>query len=302
MVGVPTCNITRTAVAFSGGGGSTASAGFVLLDTSSSGALTMSGGTSITCGSSGGAIYVNSGSASAVTMSGGASLTATTLDIVGGDSITGGASAHATVDTGVTACSDPLSSLAAPTKNTDLGSYSIGNGNTATLGTGTQTTVYYYSGGMSLGGGSKLTLNGGTYILGPPGLSVTNGATLTANNCVFFFTTGSGATYGTATFAGGTTSTITAPTTGTYANIAMFQDRTSPSATSLSISNGASVNITGTIYAPSSAIAYSGGTNTLGNQIIAKDLNISNGASLSVSYDGRNPVSTGSAGVASLGQ
>jgi Flp pilus assembly protein TadG len=301
IVGVTTCNISRTSVAFQSSSSSTTSAGFVLLDSSDAGALTMSGGAKLSCGGTGGALYIDSSNTKALTMSGGASLTASAVDIVGSDSVTGGASITGTVNTGATSVADPLSSLAEPTKNGDLGSYSIANGNTATLGTGDQSAVYYYSGGMSLAGSAKLTLNGGVYIIGPPGLSVSNGATLTANNCVFFFTNAGGSTYGTATFAGGTTTTITAPTTGTYANVAIFQDRSTPSTDTMTISNGASVSVSGTVYIPSASITYEGGTQTLGNQIIANELTVSNGASLSVNYDGRNPVVTGTASPAALG-
>jgi Flp pilus assembly protein TadG len=304
LVGLSTVNITRTAVAFSGGGGTSIAAGVILLDPSSSASLNMSGGGALTVGGSGGAIYVNSGSASAVQMSNGATITAANLDIVGDDSVSG-STINATVNTGQKSITDPLAALAEPTKTTDLGSLNLYNASTQTVGTGDQTAVYYYSGGISVNGGSHLTLNGGTYILGTYGLTVAAG-TLTANNCMFYFT-GSGSTWATATFEGGTTTTITAPTTGTYSGpggttgIALFQDRATPSSNSLTVDNGATVNITGTIYLPSVDVVYAGGTHTLGNQIIAYGFLIDNGAAVTVSYDGRNTITTAGTGVA-LGQ
>jgi len=298
LVGLSTVNITRAAVAFTGGGGSSISAGVILLDPSSTGSLDMYGGGTLTVGGSGGTVYVNSGAAKAVEMQNGATITAANLDIVGDDSVSG-STINATVNTGQQSITDPLAALAAPTKTTDLGSLNLYNGTTETVGTGDQTAVYYYSGGISVNSGSKLTLNGGIYILGSYGLTIASG-TFIANNCMFYFT-GSGSSWAVATFEGGTTTTITAPTTGTYAGMALFQDRSTPSADSLVVDNGATVSISGTIYLPSIDVNYSGGTHTLGNQIIAYGFLIDNGAALAVNYDGRNAITTGGTGVA-LGQ
>jgi Flp pilus assembly protein TadG len=300
LVGISTCNVTRTAVAFAGSGGTT-SAGFIALDPSGSGALTISGAASLVVGGTGGVIYVdssNAAKAASITASG--SLTATNLDIVGELYTSGNPTINATVNTGVAPLADPLSTLAAPTKTADLGSINLDHANTQTVGTGSQTAVYYYSGGIQVAGSATLTLNAGIYILGPPGLSISHGGTLNATNCMFYLT-GSGSSYGTVSFAGNAAVNITPPSSGTYAGMAIFQDRTTPASNAMTVANGTTENITGTIYLPSSQIAYSGGTNSLGNQIIANDIAVTNGAALTVAYDGRNPVTTGTA-TENLGQ
>ena len=57
---------------------------------------------------------------------------------------------------------------------------------------------------------------------------------------------------------------ITAPTTGATAGVALFQDRVSCTGCANKINGGSSSNITGAIYFPSNAITYSGGSSTGG--------------------------------------
>jgi hypothetical protein len=77
---------------------------------------------------------------------------------------------------------------------------------------------------------------------------------------------------------------IRAPTSGTYSGIVMYQDRSNTSA--ISIANGTTTNITGTFYAAGAAISFAGGAqlSQFGSQIIAKTINLSNNASVSVNW------------------
>ena len=96
--------------------------------------------------------------------------------------------------------------------------------------------------GITLSGNATLTLNAGIYIIEGGGLSVSGNASVTGSGVMIFnagsaynATTGNyGGTYGSITLSGNGTYSLSAPTTGTYAGILIFQDRTNAAALTLS--------------------------------------------------------------------
>ncbi len=64
--------------------------------------------------------------------------------------------------------------------------YSLGNGNTATMGPGV------YCGGITVGGAATLTLNPGTYIMNGGGFNVSNSGKVNATGGVFIYNTATG--------------------------------------------------------------------------------------------------------------
>ena len=123
-------------------------------------------------------------------------------------------------------------------------------------------------------------MNPGIYYMKGGGFSVANGVSLTGNGVMIYVDNGGGQI----SFQGGGNITMSAPTSGTYAGVVMFQDRGNTKA--ISIANGSTTNITGTVYAPSAAAQFAGGAalSQFGSQFIVKTMNISNNADIRVNW------------------
>ncbi len=140
-------------------------------------------------------------------------------------------------------------------------SYSLSRGS-ATIGPATAGGVYVLCSGLSVSGtGTNLTLNPGIYIIDGGSFNVSGTSTVTGSG-VTIILTGSGSSYGTVNISGGTTTSITAPTTGATAGIAFYGDRSGPTTNTSSFSGGTTQNITGAIYFPTQKVDYSGGSTT----------------------------------------
>lgn len=246
----------------------------LLTDPSAAGALTLTGGARLTAS---GLIQVNSSHAWAVDASNGAYATDNGgMSIVGGYRIPSWATPSTFFSrsplTTQASAPDPYASVPAPAwsglpargaPNPPYGS--------ATLEPG------LYQGGLTLGGGMTITMNPGLYYFKGGNFTVANGVRLSGSGVTLFFDTGA------VNFQGGTTITLSAPTSGTYKAIVLFQDRANT--TSLNnIANGATVNMTGALYAPQAPLTIAGGAwgASYGTQFIVRSLNLSNGVNVSI--------------------
>ncbi len=283
LLGVTSIAVNARGVAHQGsvnGGGC-----LFTLDPTASSAFSLSGGVQLSsqCG-----VLVNSSSSTAMSVSGGTSLTAPSISVVGNYSLSGGSSISPLPTTGVAAAADPLANLPAPAVGAcNYTNYSVSGGATKTLSPGV------YCNGISVSGGANVTFNPGTYILEGGGLQLSGGCTATGAGVMFYNTAGSGYGYGGISFSGGTRDVLSAPTTGTYAGILFFQDRSIASPASSSFSGGASAILNGTLYFPTSALSYSGGTGTAYTILISKQISFSGGAMLNNDYSslaGGSPV------------
>ena len=74
-------------------------------------------------------------------------------------------------------------------------------------------------------------------------------------------------------------------TSGTYAGLTIFQDRSS--AVGATLSGGSNINLTGTYYFPSAPLTMSGSSSVaaLGSQVICKTLAFSGSAGVGVTYN-----------------
>ena len=207
--------------------------------------------------------------------------------------------------TGVAAVADPLASLplpAIPTGLTSYGSKSIGGSTTTTIQPGIYTQI-------SISGAAKVTLAAGTYviqgggltasasavvtissgtsiILEGGGLSVSGNATVSGTNVtVFNFGTGyngttDGGTYGPITVNGSGKVSLTAPSSGTYTGILIFQGRSNTNA--LTFSGAAMQGVGGVIYAPAAPLVETGsaqvGSTTSPVSIIVDTMSLSGAA------------------------
>ena len=285
LIGISSGTVTARAVAQLGPGTNC----LYVLDPSAAGALSVSGGVTVAfnCG-----VMVNSSSATALSVTGGSHATAPYFDVAGKYTVGGGSSISPAPITGVAAASDPFLSLTKPTVPAicTYTNKSVGNGATTTLTQGT------YCGGINIGGGSHVTFSGGTYILKGGGLTLSNGATITGSGVTFFNTAGGGYSYGPIVLNGGTTVSMSAPTTGSMAGILFFQDSSVGAAAASSISNGATAVMNGALYFPTTALTFSGGSSSAYTIIVADTLNFSNGATLNNNYSslpGGSPVKGG---------
>ena len=223
-----------------------------VLNPTASGALTLSSYASITIP---GAVVVDSSSKTALAASGSAQVTAATIEVVGGVQKSGGATFSPTPTTGVAPLADPLAGLSGPTTSglTSYGSVNLSSGS-STINPG------IYSRINVSGTGTRLTLNPGTYIIEGGGLTVSGSASLTGSG-VFLYNAGSnypgsGGSYGGITLSGSGTIELTAPTSGPYAGIVIFQSRDNTRA--LSFSGSAMSGMSGTIYAANALLSISG--------------------------------------------
>jgi hypothetical protein len=214
----------------------------------------------------------------ALTLSGNASIQMPGVVIVESSSKTalsaGGNSQLSTWATGVSV-PDPLAGLTPPCPSglTNYGSINLTSGS-QTINPGIYSQIH-------VSGTASLTLNAGTYIIEGGGLTVTGKASVSGSG-VTMYNAGSnypsaGGTFGGITLSGNGTFNLTAPTTGTYAGILIFQSRQNTRA--LSFSGNAMAGMGGTIYAANALLSLSGNA-SLTNPLVVGMLNLSGNVSL----------------------
>jgi hypothetical protein len=198
------------------------------------------------------------------------------------------------VTANVPAVNDDSGFLASPTTNLGL-----------TLGSG----KFLFMEGLAVTGGN-LTLNPpgtsggiGYYIMhggSNGGLNMTLGDLIGTNATIVL--TGNGGDYANLNFNAADGMTLTAPTTGSTAGIAIFQDPAAP-AGNTNIVNGISFdNITGAIYTPSQALQFQGGVvmNSQCMQLIASTIRILGLASINDQCEGKGTAPIGGNGAVTL--
>ena len=238
----------------------------IALDPGNETSFTTSGTAALTF--DGCSLYINSPSTSALNVSG--TITAASAYIVGGVSGSGLTTTNGTY-TGVDPLIDPYLSAAVPAySGCDAGSlpnhpYKL-NSSSDTKIAG-PSGVYVFCGGVTLDGGSTLTLGAGSFIIDQGLLKIAGGSTLTATSgtTIILTTSNPGNACATTKFDGGTTASITAPNSGALSGIAIYQDRACTDTTATnSLSGGSTQNITGAIYFPGEPVSFSGGNATGG--------------------------------------
>ena len=246
-------------------------ASLILLDPSAAGALSVAGSGHVIAATG---IQVNSTNVAAVNANNAGYATASTISIGGNYTTSSSGYLSGTIQTAASAVSDPLSTLAAPSTSGLTTQGSVPTYGTFTINPGV------YNGGITFGGGSNVTMNPGIYYMKAGSFTVANGVTLNGTGVMVYVDNGGGSF----SFQGGGVINMTAPTSGTYAGVVMYQDRASSKA--ISIANGSTTNITGTFYAAGAAMNFAGGASasSFGSQIIAKTMNISNNADIRLNW------------------
>lgn len=226
----------------------------------------------------GGAIAINSNNSDAATIAG-ASVTAAAIQAVGTVVTNNGGSISPAATTLAAPIPDPLASLAAPTAGACLqgtGMYSPPSNTTIPAGT--------YCGGITVSNGvTGVTFGPGNYIINGGGLTFGGGIT-TSGAGVMFYLTGTNATYASVTIANGVNVTFSAPTSGTYEGILFYQNRSITSASNATFAGGATMDLTGTLYFPTTDVSFSNGTSGASTTaIVANQVSFAGGAD--IKYD-----------------
>jgi Putative Flp pilus-assembly TadE/G-like len=259
VLGYDTVNVSARSVAASMNGPACVYA----LDPSVSGAITISGSSSVSlsCG-----VIDDSNDSTALNSNGGATLTTTAdIGVAGGYS---GSGFSPTPVTRIAPAPDPLSYLQAP---------SVGSCDYTNLHVGTTKGTTYlnhgvYCGGIQVSGNNPVVFNPGLYILDGGGLKVTaSNANISGTGVTFYNTQGYSA-YGPIALSGSNQANLSAPTSGPYAGILFYQDRSIPVGSKGSTITGSSGStFDGAIYFPTTAVSYSGSSSSDGYTIIVGD-------------------------------
>jgi Flp pilus assembly protein TadG len=238
------------------------------LDHSASASLSTSG--SNACLVVVGGIIVNSNSSTAISTSGGNScasgihIQGTTISEVGGYA---GGCCSPVPSTMPVPVPDPLGGVQMPQFSS--GHWSLPNGTTLSSQTISGTTLNpgVYSGGIILSGGNY-TMNPGVYILDGGGFNLSGSASISGNG-VFIYNTSSTtpSTCSPVSITGQGDINLNAPTSGTYRGVVLAQDRSCP--TAATISGNGNVNIDGGVYFYDATLNLSGnGSQSGGLQVL----------------------------------
>lgn len=260
------------------------------LDPTANPAVTVKGSTQlnlINCN-----LYDDSNAGSALNVSGSATVSAAMVGTVGG--VSGASSITATngIRTGIRAIGDPYANVT-PTMPTWCDySNKFNVKGTTTLSPGS------YCGDISVAAGATLTFNPGIYYFNGANLSVAGNATITGTGVTLVFT-GSAGNWGSATIGSNANVSLTAPTSGVTAGIAIYGDRRMPVGSSFNLTGGGTQNLQGAVYLPKAALSFSGGngTSTTCTQIIADTISIVGNSNVQVNCAamGGNAIGTATA-------
>lgn len=250
------------------------------LDASGTGAVTITGGA---------AMVVNSNNTEAARQTGGGSLTASRFDITGGTT----GVFNGTVNTGTLPIPDPLAYLPPPSglPNGTITQVNLTQGNKMYILTpGVHTNLpsgqvgdifvfkqasYNSVGGIYYLNGGGFNSTGATLIMD----SATTGGVMIYNNPSNDSNSQGISIQGNA--AG--VVNLSALTSGPYAGILFWQNRTATQ--TLSISGNGSFSLTGTFYAANANMQITGNGNAvIGSQYISRTLNLSGGGNITINY------------------
>ncbi len=219
--------------------------GLLLLDPTGSQSLVVSGNGLVNVTGDCGAVVVDSSNAKAAVVSGNGVVSAGDFDVTGGVVTSGHGVVPSPIDHEAPTA-DPLGLVLPPPPSPTFGAVHA-SGGIVPLGPGT------YVGGISVSGKAAVTLAAGVYYMEGGGFSVTGGS-VTGNGVVIInVPSHSGDSI---SVSGQGVLSLTAPTTGPFQGVAVFQAPSSSVA--LSFSGQANVTIAGVVYAPKAPVNISG--------------------------------------------
>jgi Flp pilus assembly protein TadG len=178
-----------------------------------------------------------------------------------GSNITKNGGVTPPVQTGCAAISDPfagtLPGVTVGACDYNNQTYPLNNGPTSvTLNPGT------YCGSTNFNGSGTLTLNPGLYVIKSGAMIFNSGWTVTGTGVTFYLVDQNA----TIIFNGGVNASLSAPTTGTYANILMFEP-TGLSNSNLPINGSSGDSFSGLFYLPSRDVTINSVSNVTANNV-----------------------------------
>jgi hypothetical protein len=157
---------------------------------------------------------------------------------------------------------DPFASLPTPSDMNRCDSTGVTQNSTITM---PADGVYEIcNGGISMNSNGNLTLPAGLYYLKGGTLSWQNG-TISGTGVTIFLT----GAVSSISINGNMVVNISAPLSGPYAGVVIYQDRTLASPPNHTINGGSSMNFQGSIYLPGSYVKYAGGNGTTSTALVA---------------------------------
>ncbi len=295
LLGKSSINVEARAEA---GGPTQASACIYALDRTASNAVTFNGGTltATSCG-----IQIDSSASSAMMVDSGVNVSVKSIAIVGSGYTKNGGTLNVTPQVSQPYLADPLASLPTPASTpcgTSTSSPYTGSANNISVGSAITLNPGVYCGGINFNGGTyTVTMNPGNYEF-TASVNVDSGVTLNGTGGVMLYFKS-----GTLQLNSSSIANLTAPTSGTYAGILYFQDRSNSSGVDFDSATSSQIN--GFIYAPDAALTLnSDSTINQYNGAIADTIIINSGANwtMNANYStlsGGSPVKS-SSGVSSV--
>jgi hypothetical protein len=197
---------------------------------------------------------------------------------------TSGSGFTPTPETGATAAFDPFLAMPEPSSSaTPIVNKRVNA--TETLAPGV------YDGGIDITASGNATFGPGVYIIRNGGLKIAGGSTVTGSGVMIFNTVRdhplSTGACGDIAISGGATVTLSAPTSGTYKGMLVWQDKDCTLTVSLTGTSEITA-LSGTFYAPTAQVQISGATGanvSINSQIISSQLDISGNATINLNYD-----------------
>lgn len=266
MIGVNVATVSASATAAIIG--NTGGGCIYALDPKSPGAYTQVGNTTVqsSCG-----IFDNSSASGAFIVKGGGTVNASGINVVGSTTLNNNTTVSPAPSTGVSPITDPFASLPAPTySGCDHTNTSYSSGAVVTLSPGV------YCNGIKASGNAQLTFSPGTYILNGGGMQISSSFITLTGTGVTFYNTANGYSFAPITIVGNATINLSAPTSGTYEGILMFQDRSITASAASAIGGGSTETLAGTVYMPTATLDFAGGstTSSLTVALVVADVNI----------------------------
>ncbi len=235
----------------------------------------------------------NSNNSQAVSVNGSATVTVQNIYTAGGINSNGNSAINNSSPnvTNAPVVSDPLSNLPMPSVSScNQNNFTAQHGNT-TMNPGV------YCNGINFNAQANVTMNPGTYIVNGGTFNINGQATVAGSGVTIVFTNGS-----TIDVNGNSTVTLSAPTSGTYAGILFYTDR-SMSTEDNNFNGGSTMSLSGIIYMPTQNLIFNGGTNGTASclRMVSYEVTINGGANLSSTCPSGYPslpVTSGTSGVA----
>ncbi len=135
---------------------------------------------------------------------------------------------------------------------------------------------YYITGGIVINGGGDVTFGEGLYFLQGQGLIITGNGTVTGDDVTFYIDEGQ------VTLTGTSDTQLTAPTSGTYEGIVIFQNRSLT--TTVNMSGDAISDGWGAVYAAGAQIHLVGNTGSTLHQFISDTFLMDGNSTITIDY------------------